>query len=145
MNQRHEQDDDTSSPRRRRLDELFADQPFLSPTMKARRLHEKLYEQSAEDASRQASPETQGLPSEAYVRSVADCFDRLERTDTCNAPYSRCQDKAASPVTLIDAAIYLRSKGSQTPRTVSVGAQERLTAFRDSALKMWVIAVENEM
>lgn len=28
--------------RRRRLDELFADEPFLSPTMKARRLHDKM-------------------------------------------------------------------------------------------------------
>ena len=30
--------------RRKRLDELFVDEPFLSPTMKARTLHEKLHE-----------------------------------------------------------------------------------------------------
>jgi hypothetical protein len=28
--------------RRRKLDDLFSDEPFLSPTMKARRLHEKI-------------------------------------------------------------------------------------------------------
>lgn len=30
--------------RRRKLDDLFGDEPFLSPTMKARRLHEKMLE-----------------------------------------------------------------------------------------------------
>jgi hypothetical protein len=33
--------------RKRHLEALFADEPFLSPTMKARRMHEKLYEMRA--------------------------------------------------------------------------------------------------
>lgn len=32
----------TETARNKRLDELFAEEPHLSPTMKARRLHEKL-------------------------------------------------------------------------------------------------------
>src|SRR5437016_3668498 len=42
MNDREQPFD--AEARRRRLDALFADEPFLSPTMKARRLYEKLHE-----------------------------------------------------------------------------------------------------
>lgn len=37
------------STRHRQLDALFADEPYLSPTMKARRLHEKLQEARAKE------------------------------------------------------------------------------------------------
>jgi hypothetical protein len=142
MNQRHEQEDDSSGPRRRRLDELFADEPFLSPTMKARRLLEKLNEQSADNAPGQASPETQGLPSEAYVRSAPERSVRRESAQPRFTPGAEPHGKAVPTVSLIDAAIYLRSKGSQTPRTVSMEAQGRLAAFRGSVLETWVTAVE---
>ncbi len=37
----HQAIEDLNEVRRRRLDELFADEPYLSPTMKASRLHER--------------------------------------------------------------------------------------------------------
>src|SRR2546430_17477557 len=44
-------------PRRLKLDELFGDEPFLSPTMKARRLHEKLQED-----------QSSGFPTEVVIK-----------------------------------------------------------------------------
>ena len=35
--------------KKRKLDELFADEPYLSPTMKARLLHEKLQQAEERD------------------------------------------------------------------------------------------------
>jgi hypothetical protein len=144
MNQRHEQDEEPSSPRRRRLDELFADEPFLSPTMKARRLHEKLNERLNEppgDSPNDASRPTQGLPSEAFVRSVPEWPTQPAASASPGLRSASVSD--AAPVSLIDAAIFLRSKGKQAPRTVSIPAQEKLAAFRDATLTSWVKAVED--
>ncbi len=77
--------------RHQRLDELFADEPHLSPTMKARRLHEKL--EAAQAANRPAPPVVPPLPdfsvgtqtvslarAAEILRSGAGCFDRNDAT-----------------------------------------------------------------
>jgi hypothetical protein len=138
MTQRYE-DEEPPTQKRRRLDELFADEPFLSPTMKARRLHEKLNEQTG-DASDVGASQAQGLPAEAYVRSVPE---RPElRLDNGVDPLQAQQNAGAPAVSLIDAAIYLRSRGLQAPRTVGIAARDNLTRFRDTLLVSWLRAVE---
>lgn len=135
MNQRFE-DEDQPGQKRRRLDELFADEPYLSPTMKARRLHEKLNEQAGDFPELGASQAAQGLPAEAYVRSAP------ERPEPAAAPAAIPEEAGAPAVSLIDAAIFLRSGGQQAPRTVGIAARENLTQFRHTHLGMWVRAVE---
>lgn len=56
-----DQEQSQNGNKRRKLDELFADEPYLSATMKANRLHEKL--KMLEEQERAA----QGMPTEAYV------------------------------------------------------------------------------
>jgi len=67
--------------KRRKLDELFADEPYLSATMKANRLHEKL--KMLEEQERAA----QGLPTEAYVVDRNSSPDRLTTPDVMNQPH----------------------------------------------------------
>lgn len=52
--------------RRKRLDELFADEPHLSPTMKARRLHEKLngFDAQTDLPARAFVPDTRPIPAQ---------------------------------------------------------------------------------
>jgi hypothetical protein len=138
MNQRFE-DEEQPGQKRRRLDELFADEPFLSPTMKARRLHEKLDEQAGDFPDLGASQAAQGLPAEAYVRSVSE---RPEPAPLPVAPSGITPDAGAPAVSLIDAAIFLRSHGQQAPRTVGSAARENLIRFRDMQLLTWARAVE---
>jgi hypothetical protein len=135
MNQRFE-DEEQPEQKRRRLDELFADEPFLSPTMKARRLHEKLNEQAGDFPELGASQAAQGLPAEAYVRSVP------EKRDPVDPAAANPQEAVAPAVSLIDAAIFLRSGGHQAPRTVGAAARENLARFRHTHLAMWVRAIE---
>ena len=49
MTTRHQPTDD--EVRARHLEALFADEPFLSPTMKARRIHDKMQEMRAAESS----------------------------------------------------------------------------------------------
>src|SRR5690242_1164317 len=50
--------------RKQQLEALFADEPFLSPTMKARRLHEKLRELQAAETASAPGATGSSLPSE---------------------------------------------------------------------------------
>lgn len=68
--------------KRRKLDELFADEPYLSATMKANRLHEKL--KMLEEQERAA----QGLPTEAYVVDRNSSPERLTTPNVLNQPHS---------------------------------------------------------
>ena len=55
--------------RMKRLDELFADEPHLSPTMKARRLHEKMDANAAGKA--QKAPVVPPLPPTFGTQTVS--------------------------------------------------------------------------
>src|SRR5437016_35164 len=61
--------------RRRRVDELFADEPFLSPTMRARRLHEM-----------QANSATPSTPAEPVNGAAPESWLRIERAEGPNRP-----------------------------------------------------------
>jgi hypothetical protein len=117
--------DDGHEPRKRRLDELFADEPWLSPTMRARRLHEKIRE--AENGVLPVVGEaTQGLPAEAYVKSVKPAPTLPEATDLADGLES-------VSVSLVDAAQFLRGK-----KSLPEVAEKRLRAFRDAQLYGWL-------
>jgi len=136
--------DEIPGQKRRKLDELFADEPFLSPTMKARRLHEKLHDQVEERVpEKKTEPASQELPTSAYVRSASE-QPAPQSGPQLSETYWADSQGGAPPrtVSLVDAAIFLRSKGAQVPRTVNVQAQTRLTAFRDGSLKNWIKAIQ---
>lgn len=106
--------------KRRKLDELFADEPFLSPTMRARRLHEKL--QQLQDGDRAA----QGLPTEAYV------VDRNASSVAHNAPLDPVQPEEM--VQFADAVRYLRGEGSRRLSAMQIAQLQR---FRNGLLLHW--------
>ncbi|HXG23281.1 MAG TPA: hypothetical protein VNJ09_01905 [Chthonomonadales bacterium] len=118
-------------PKRRKLDELFADEPFLSTTMKARRLHEKLrqYHHAELDAEHP-------LPTEAFVQ------DRPARSHAAGG-YSgdRTIGVEEEAVSLSVAAGYLRARRagiSPEGERISAAIAERLQRFRDEVLSEWM-------
>lgn len=120
-----QESDDGHEPRKRRLDELFADEPWLSPTMRARRLHEKIRE--AENGILPVVDEgTQGLPAEAYVKSVKPAPTLPEATAMEDGI-----DRGS--VSLADAAQFLRGK-----KSLPEAGEKRLRAFRDAHLYSWL-------
>jgi len=106
--------------KRRRLDDLFADEPFLSPTMKARVLCDKMREQEmAENAS---TPLFGNLADEPRVSIPVD---------------------ADGMISLEDAAAFLRtSPPPMRVAPISNGAVMepgiRLVFFRDQVLNGWL-------
>ena len=97
------------SARRKRLDELFADEPHLSPTMKARRLHEKL--------------EAAQACHTGWVPTVPPL------------PVSVTEPKTRT-VSLARAAEILRTSADWTMPPDTLTAQ--LFRFRDAALTQWL-------
>ncbi len=109
-------------PRRRKLDDLFADEPFLSPTMKARRLHEKLLElQNREDIN------AQGLPSSAYVGEMPPMMSRSEMVE---------------PVAAVSQGFIGLSAARKLFRQYSGGNRadrgDKLGRLKDSVLDPWI-------
>lgn len=118
-------------PKRRKLEELFADEPFLSATMKARRLHDKLrqYYHAELDAE-------QPLPTEAFVQ------DRPARAHSAGG-YScdRTIGGEEEVASLSVAASYfraLRAGISPEGEQMSAATAERLRRFRDEVLTEWL-------
>jgi hypothetical protein len=118
-------------PKRKKLEELFADEPFLSTTMKARRLHEKL---------RQLNPanldDEQPLPTEAFVP------DRPARSLSAGEWSRGHKDSVREDtVSLSVAANFLRAqKAGSSPENewMSTALAERLLRFREEVLSKWV-------
>jgi hypothetical protein len=104
---------DEQEPRRRKLDELFADEPFLSPTMKARRLHEKL----------NGAPPASEVPTVAYVRDPATI-----------APVG-----PGGTISLAEAAAYFRSNGEMG--RVNESQALRLRRLQDNILNVWLLGL----
>lgn len=93
-----------------RLDDLFADEPYLSPTMKARRLHEKLQE----------------------IQNTARRTERLPEERTPSMP-SRQETPPAARLSLAQAAGYLRAGLALRPDTPMP-----LRRFREQTLRQWL-------
>jgi hypothetical protein len=129
----HEQDHE-SSAKRKRLDELFADMPHLSTTMKARLLHERLNTQGPLDPS--SAPE---LPQEAYVQDVTV---RGSRPSPGSENAQRPAPAISKPMNLGEAARLL-----QNPLLMGYSdawTKERLHALREQVLRMWRITLPGQ-
>jgi len=115
-------------PRRLRLDQLFEDAPYLSPTMKARCLHERL-----------AQMQAQGMAAEVVVQepfgeedAFADALlDDLRRPHTVPTPASVERPAPEAMLTLAEVVQYLRVMRA-------VPHLDRLCRFRDQVLKRWL-------
>jgi len=114
------------------LDELFADEPFLSATMKARRLHEKMQE-----LEEQEEGAAQGMPFQAFVREVSPA-PALSSNGFSHAA-AAAPPREEEMIRLHEAADYLRA-GSERSR-VSPACAERLLHFRDETLVKWLESV----
>jgi anti-sigma factor RsiW len=122
----YEQDNE-SRAKRKRLDELFADMPHLSTTMKARLLHERLNSQIPLDPA--SAPE---LPHEAYVRDVPA---RGPRPAQEPAERPKPAPAVSRPISLQEAARLLQNplpSGYSDAWTL-----ERLHALREQVLRKW--------
>jgi hypothetical protein len=114
--------------RRRKLDELFADEPFLSPTMKARRLHEKIQGYQEQNGA------AQGLPTRAFVldrgnnASHSDSHPKKERAEG-NIPFSAAVD-------------YYRELGQVF---TSVDVQNRLIKLKGTVLMTWAKRMPDDL
>ena len=95
----------TETARNKRLDELFADEPHLSPTMKARRLHEKLEAAQANNAGwvpvvpplpppDAAEPKTQAMSLQRAAEILRTSADWTATTDVEIARLFRFRDTA---------------------------------------------------
>src|SRR5262245_5473010 len=114
--------------RQRQLEALFADEPFLSPTMKARRLHEKLQELRAEEPV--ATERTPKRTRESNLPfwnedEEAPAFLRPERKPGSEARMS-----------FAEATAYLRRSAASSADLIS--PPDRLSHFRTQVLPQWL-------
>jgi hypothetical protein len=117
--------------RKRHLEALFADEPFLSPTMKARRMHEKLYEMRAleTDNSPRAGVSTLGLDSPFQITAREE--PAFLRPDFASS--------GAPRISFADAVARLHGSGSGGSYDPASDAIER---FRAQVLAVWVQKVD---
>jgi hypothetical protein len=123
-----EQDNDGCA-KRRRLDELFADMPHLSTTMKARLLHERLNAREPHDQT-----DTPELPNEAYVRDVGA---RGARITPESAKGIKPTPADSEPMSLQEAARLLQNP--MLSKFADPWTKERLHALREQVLSSWSI------
>lgn len=83
--------DDLNEVRRRRLDELFADVPYLSPTMKASRLHERFAVSGAPAVAAVRREDVAELGDEGWLAEMNDLPEP--------PPQPRLQPTPATPQT----------------------------------------------
>jgi hypothetical protein len=109
--------------RKLQLDALFADEPFLSPTMKARRLHEKLQElRAAETETAIVAPEKSG---------ASDRLFWIEEQEAAASSPSEPKPEEETPVNFADATACLRGPYATSP-------SNRLYHFRMEVLTQWM-------
>jgi hypothetical protein len=135
--------------RRRKLDDLFGDDPYLSPTMKARRLHEKLETPEAvslEEIARESvvadpgpraviSPEVLPVPAPPVARDPGSHLQMVCYEES-GAPES---SPAGSAIPFADAAAFLRvgrNAGANRPAQA-----EQLHHLREQVLLQWLKSV----
>ncbi len=123
--------------RQRKLDELFSDEPFLSPTMKAHRLYQKIDQMQAQQAaappavSRDARlPDVPAWPPE--TRTVGAVSPQAAPA----MPIVAAASPAPKLLSLFEAAAYIRKDSAESRR--GVPDPERLLRFRQQVLLAWV-------
>ena|SRR5579862_6017439 len=124
--------------KRAKLDELFADEPFLSPTMKARRLHEKL--NGFGNGNGGHANRADSLPTEAWVQSAPvrpEAERKILRVE--QEPRNVAPSASVQPVSLSEAAAFLRStRGIGREPNIDPWSASRLLALRDGPLTAWL-------
>ena len=114
--------------RRRRIDELFADEPFLSATMKAKRLHEKL----------EAGPVSiDARPSKGSGAALTDPWrDRTE------APVREIPIDEPQTLSLSEAREFLRIETNESVPESTRGLDRQneilLRNLKDGVLATWI-------
>jgi hypothetical protein len=111
--------------RKRHLEALFADEPFLSPTMKARRMHEKLHEARERDNGERTS--LMFGPEAGRAPALLEEPDFL-RADRLSGPAQR--------LTLAEAAARLRRPVDDWGNPGA--SPDSLSQFRFQVLSQWV-------
>lgn len=116
--------------RSRHLEALFADEPYLSPTMKARQMHEKLLEQRASEGAPINSPVTPSLRIETRepVRSAGPATTPVRKTS------------GVPKMSFDEARAILRGHG--TPDPYGFDPTDPLSYFRTQILSQWLEKVE---
>lgn len=125
------------SIRRKKLDELFVEEPYLSPTMKAHRLYQKLDQfQTPPDAA--SSPSHEAHHAEVLIHPADVPSAPLLSLSSAAAPQDAPEESVptAEPLSLVEAARYIRwgSIGSRW----EIPEPERLLHFRDQTLRTWL-------
>lgn len=118
--------------RKRHLEALFADEPFLSPTMKARRMHEKTSELRAREPGRR----DRDLGA-AFASDVEYAFTVLEEAAFIR-PDRLPMD--GTQISFADAAARLR--GPSAPETLGDAQSDPIRYFRTQVLEQWIRKVE---
>lgn len=123
--------EETGTHRTRRLDDLFKDDPFLSPTMRARQLLDKSMELPIIDENGETvtQPVTQPQP----VTPVAST--EVDENEPTELVLIHSTKSTPGRIPFLLAAAYLRAKGDQLPHVPGV---QGLRRFRRTVLEEWL-------
>lgn len=128
--------------RKRHLDALFADEPYLSPTMKARSMHEKMrgmrsMEEGDEDSPYSDVADVMPIPATVPRQTVQSTVDKGVARSTSTS------DRAVSTAPKLDfdeARAILRGHG--VPDPYGFDPTDPLSYFRTQILSEWLQKVE---
>lgn len=127
--------------RRRKLDELFADEPYLSPTMKARSLHQKLEQAHGKPGAHADLTLLTGLPPSPEPRLSRPDMARPLAVEAA-PPRNGAAVEPPRPhrlLSLIEAAACLRQSAVGKGKAPGPDS-ERLRRFRENVLLKWLSA-----
>jgi len=118
--------------RKRHLEALFADEPFLSPTMKARRMHEKMLDGRAREGAAGERASTPFLAPDTLHSAVVledPSLMRLER-GAAQGPRLTFQEARA------------RLSGQGVPDPFAFSSTDPISYFRTQVLSQWFQKVD---
>ena len=115
--------------RKLHLDALFADEPYLSPTMKARQMHEKMEEQR-ENQSGVSLPPARGIEGIVASQSMSTSSGSSISKRTTGVPKMNFDEARA----------ILRGHG--VPDKYGFDPSDPLSYFRTQVLSIWLEKVE---
>ena len=116
--------------RSRHLDELFADEPFLSPTMKARQMHEKMLELRL----------SQGAANERPAQSLQDIEANVRQQPVAISTPPARKHSGVPKMNFDEARAILRGHG--VPDQYGFDPTDPLSYFRTQVLSQWLQKVE---
>lgn len=118
--------------RKRHLEALFADEPYLSPTMKARRMHEKMVDTRARDAAVAEWSAPPSLAIESPYSSAHLEEAAILRTERGPAGAARMSLQEARA----------RLSGQGVPDPFGFTSADPISYFRTQVLSQWIQKVD---